>query len=288
MGNRRNCKSCRRQEIKKQKSKIKNSSSCFILTDIEGTAGVTSFENDSYNTGRYFDHCKRLATAEVNAAVEGLLGAGVEDILVCDGHGHGGLWFEDLHPRARLLHGRPITLQQFLQPLPDYDTCMIVGQHAMAGVATSNMNHSQNSQSIDYIKLNGILIGEIAQFALYAGSFGVPLIGLTGERDACEEVKALIPNVRTVEVKQGLGRGAAISLSAPEARRRIEEGTKAAVDSHLSKPIKPLVWDAPFVLEKRFFHTHSADACEAQPGCERVDGQTVRYRGDEIREVVYQ
>ena len=56
-------------------------------------------EDQSRNTGRYHDHAKRLATAEVNAAVDGLLDAGVEDILVIDGHG-------------RYLDDRPVSFQQ--------------------------------------------------------------------------------------------------------------------------------------------------------------------------------
>jgi D-aminopeptidase len=47
------------------------------------------------------------------------------------------------------------------------------------------------------------------------------------------------------------------------------------------------VWDAPYVLEKRFFHTDAADASAAAPGAERVDGQTVRFHGDDIRSVIY-
>ena len=77
-------------------------------TDVEGVAGVVSFDAQSRPTGRYYDQTKRLATAEVNAAVEGLLAAGAEDVLVIDGHGPGGLSFEDIHPEARLLHGRPV------------------------------------------------------------------------------------------------------------------------------------------------------------------------------------
>ena len=100
-------------------------------------------------------------------------------------------------------------------------------------------------------------------------------------------MEQLVAGITTVSVKQGLGRGAAISLSAQEARRKIQDGAPSAVEKHRSEPIQPVVWDAPFVLEKRFFHTHSADACETLPGCERVDGQTVRYHGDEIRDVIY-
>jgi D-amino peptidase len=261
--------------------------SVFMMTDLEGVAGVVSFEEQAFATGRYYDLAKRLVTAEVNAAVEGLCDAGVEDILVCDGHGAGGLWFEDLHPRARLLHGRPITVAQLLAPLPEYDAVVMIGQHAMAGAPTSNQNHTQNSQSVDYYKLNGRLIGEIAQFALYAGSFGVPLIYLSGELDACKEVEALIPGITTTSVKQGLGRGAAISLSAVEARSRIRVGIRQAVERQRAEPIAPLHWPGPYILEKRFFHTHIADQAAMQPGVERIDGQTVQYRGDRISDVIY-
>jgi len=51
----------------------------------------------------------------------------------------------------------------------------------MAGVATSNHNHTQSSRNIDYYKLIGQMIGEIAQCALYFGDFDQPLIFLSGE-----------------------------------------------------------------------------------------------------------
>ncbi|SVC79427.1 uncharacterized protein METZ01_LOCUS332281, partial [marine metagenome] len=49
----------------------------FMCTDIEGIAGVVSFPDQSYEGGKYHDQAKRLATREVNAAVDGLLDAGV-------------------------------------------------------------------------------------------------------------------------------------------------------------------------------------------------------------------
>jgi D-amino peptidase len=261
--------------------------SVFILTDIEGVAGVTSFKDHAFGDGRYYDHAKRLLTAEVNAAIESLLAGGVSDVLVADGHGQGGIWFEDLHPDAKLLHGRPITIHQLLGPLKEYNAAMIVGQHAMAGVPTSNMNHTQASNLIDYYKLNGKPIGEIAQFALYAGALGVPVIFLSGEEDACREARELIPGIATASVKQGIGRGSAISLSAKKSRDRIRAGVAEALERHRAKPVPPLVWPGPFVLEKRFFSTDTADTQGVHPGIERVDGQTLRYRSESILDVIY-
>ncbi len=261
--------------------------SVFILTDIEGVAGVVSFEHETFPTGKYYDRSQKLLTAEVNAAVEGLLEEGVEDILVADAHGPGAIWFEELHPKAKLIHGRPITLHQLLGPVKEYQASMIIGQHAMAGVATSNMNHTQSSATIDYVKLNGKMIGEIAQFALYQGAFGVPMIFLSGEEDACREAEGLIPGITTAAVKKGVGRGSAISMSAVNARALIKEGVKQAIKRHAKTPVKPVVWPGPYVVEKRFFSTCTADLAAAVMGVKRVDGQTVQLSGERIEEVIY-
>ena len=171
--------------------------------------------------------------------------------------------------------------------IDEYQALAIVGQHAMAGVATSNMNHTQSAEEIDYIKLNGRLIGEIAQMALYRGAAGMPLFFLSGEQAACDEARALVPDVETVAVKQGLGRHSAISLSAVEARRRIKDGIALAVKKHRSNPMPPLQWEAPYILEKRYFHTDAADAAAAIAGAERIDGQTVVYRSNDVRALIY-
>lgn len=257
-------------------------------TDLEGVAGVVSFTDQTYADARHYEAAKKLLTAEVNAAVEGALERGVDDVLVMDGHGPGGISFEDLHPRARLLHGRPLPPKERLAPiLAQYDACVMIGQHAMAGVVTGNQSHTQSSRTIDFIQLNGQRIGEIAQFALYYGGLGLPLIFVSGEEAACEEAEELIPGITTVSVQKGLSRSAAISLSAHEARHRIREGIGLAITRHLETPLAPLHWDGPYVLEKRFFYTDVADASASSPGAERVDGQTVRFRGDNILDIIY-
>lgn len=260
----------------------------FMVTDMEGVAGVVSFVDQSYPDGRYYDAGKRLVTGEVNAAVDGLRDADVEEILVWDGHGAGGIDFEKLHPEALLLHGRPSPPWSRLQEvIKRYDAFVIVGQHAMAGVVTGNQNHTQNSRTVDAYQLNGKLIGEIGQLALFMGGLGLPLLFLSGERDACLEAEDLVPGITTAPVKVGLGRGSAISLSAQAARLRIRQGIAASMAKHLQDPIGPLVWPGPYLLEKRFFHTDTADAEMNKAGAERVDAQSVRFRSNNILDIVY-
>ena len=260
----------------------------YVGTDMEGCAGIVSFDDQSYADGRYHDRGMRIVTAEINAAIQGMLDIGVEDFLVADGHGPGAVWWEDLHPAAELIHGRPNGPRSGRDPIvAEYDSCVMIGQHAMAGVPTSNQNHTQSSRVIDYFKLNGQYIGEIAQFALYQGALGLPLIFLSGEEDACREAEDLIPGIVTASVKKGLSRGSAISVSAQVAHQRIREGIQEAVERHRKNPLPPFAIDGPYVMDKRFFHTHEADAASDQPGAERVDGQTVRFRSDTIRDIIY-
>jgi len=261
----------------------------FMSTDLEGVAGVVSFESQTYQkSGPALEEARSLQTAEINAAVAGFVEAGIEDILIGDHHGPGAVKFSELDAPAKLMHGRPWPPRSVRDPIvAEYDVFCIVGQHAMAGVRDGDLNHTQSSRSIDYIKLNGKPIGEIAQAALYNGAMGMPLIFLTGDEAACREAEELVPGIVTVAVKKGIGRNAAISLPASEARALIREGAKRAIENHKKNPIAPLVWEGPFVLEKRFFHTDTADQYMDADDVEMVDGQTVRMKGDDIRKIIY-
>jgi D-amino peptidase len=260
----------------------------YLATDLEGVSGVTNFLDETYSTGKYFEKAKKLLTAEINAAVEGLLEAGATDILVLDGHGPGAVLFEDLHPAAKLLHGRPLAPASVRNEIvKTYDVGIMLGQHAMAGTIDGTLNHTQNSQSIDYFKLNGKVIGEIAQFALHCGALGLPMVCLTGDEAACREAEELIPGIPTVAVKKGLSRTSAISLAPAEAHRLIREGVRNALNSHRKNPMKPLVWPGPYVLEKRYFVSNTADGDETVPNATRIDSQTVQLKSENILDIIY-
>ncbi len=259
-----------------------------IGTDIEGVAGVVSFASQTGADSRYYEAAKKLLTAEVNAAVEGLLEAGADDIIIMDGHGCGAIHFESLHPKAKLLHGRPCSPWKVMNEVfASCDVTVMIGQHAMAGIQAGNLNHTQSSASVDYYKLNGKKIGEIAQWALHCGALGLPLIFLSGDEAACQEAEELLDGIETATVKQGLGRNSAISLSAQAAADKIRTGIATALRKHIAQPVKPFALDGPFVLEKRFFHTDTADAYSANPFYKRVDSQTVQMLSDNILDIIY-
>lgn len=257
----------------------------FLMTDIEGVAGVVAHASHSYSDGKYYERSKILLTEEVNAAAEGLFSAGASEVLVADGHGSGGISFEHIHPRARLLHGRPITWRQMLEPVWDHDCAAMIGQHARAGVRKGNQSHTQSSRTVDWMRLNGKEIGEIAQFALFAGLRDVPLIYLSGDEEGCREAEGEIPGIRTSTVKWGLGTNCEITLSSVASRQLIRSDIVEAIAGHRASPVRPLKLDGPYALEVRWKTTALADEMEFNRGAERVDDQVTRFVSRNLTDV---
>ena len=187
-----------------------------IMTDMEGVAGVLNAELYLNAQGRLYEVGRRLATGEVSAAVEGALAAGATDIVVVDGHGAGAMEPELLHPAARLLAGQPKPRSFGCDP--SFDAAFIVGQHAMSNTDGGHLSHT-NSWAVEEWRFNDVLIGELGKEMLLFAADGVPTVLVTGDAACAAEARALVPEVETVAVKEGVRRGSAKGLSAAENQR---------------------------------------------------------------------
>jgi len=256
----------------------------WIMTDLEGVAGVFNFEDYTNPKGRWYDLARKLLTQEVNAAIEGALEFGAEEILVVDGHGYGGINVEELNPEAKLLAGKPLVLPWCLDR--GFNAAFIIGQHAMAGTEKANLSHTESHTSIQNVWINDKKAGEIAIVASVAGHFGVPLVLVTGDKAACLEAKSLIPQVETVEVKEGITHGSAISLSPAKARSLIKVAAKNAL-LKLNK-IEPYRVNPPVELKVEFTEEAKsmAEVLSLKPGVRKIDTRTIAIDGEDILEVL--
>jgi len=221
----------------------------YLMTDMEGVAGMLDHDNWVLMNGRHYDKGMRLLTGEVNAAVDGLLAGGATEVVVCDGHGAGGIDPELLDERAQLLRALGSGIFPFGLDA-SYDAIGWVGQHAKAGTDYSHITHTGWFNVID-ASINGISIGEYGEMALCARELGVPSIFACGEEALCREAEALTPGVVTVSVKQGLQRDglahlsseqyrnaklSALHLSPLVARQRIRAGALEAMRKFTADP----------------------------------------------------
>ncbi len=173
----------------------------FIMTDLEGVAGVIDHENWCRPESRYNDLAKELLTNEVNAAADGFFSAGATEVLIADGHGSGGLRPELLDRRVEFARGWP---GGFPFGLDDghWDFVAWVGQHAKSRTPFAHLAHTQSFRYLD-LSVNGVSIGEFGQFALCASQLGVRAIFAAGDLAFTKEAQALVPGIETVAVKRG-------------------------------------------------------------------------------------
>lgn len=198
-----------------------------IVTDMEGVGGVNNAEEQLLPGQRRYDESRKLLVGELNAAIKGLFEAGAGRVVVWDGHdGSRSLSISDIDPGAELIQGRPTPANYYLEDRL-YKGILFVGQHAMAGAKNGVLAHSQ-SFNVERISLNGRSVGEIGQVAAVAGYFHTPVIMLSGDQAACDELLELQPKAETVAVKRGIGKASAVSLSHEEARTRIREAARKA------------------------------------------------------------
>ncbi|MBN1640658.1 MAG: M55 family metallopeptidase [Anaerolineae bacterium] len=250
----------------------------YILTDLEGVACVQSWQQ-TREAGPLYEQAKRLLSAEVGAAVDGILDVEPSaEIVVWDGHGSGGLDLEALHPSISLIPRGPIAAPYYLDE--GVDALYFVGQHAMAGTPAAPLSHTYSSRTIEYYKLNGIAMGEFGCRAALAGSLGIPTLFISGDDKAVAEARALVPQIYGAAVKQGRGIESAIHLSPQRARQLIR--TVAAEATRHVGDIDPYVLEPPYTLEIRVLRNVDVTPYLQRPGAERIDDRTILLRSDNL------
>lgn len=251
--------------------------SIFVITDAEGVAGICRQEQAEPQN----PELRQLLTGEINAAVEGFLEGGAEEVVVWDGHaGSETLSALTIHPRAGLIIGGlgvTMTMER------GYAGLAFIGQHSMANTRGGIMAHSFSSLGIQNLRLNGRPVGEIETRAALAGWFGVPVILLTGDDAAVRELREIVPGAELVSVKEGLGRYSCITLSAEAAREAIRAAARRAM-AKIGR-IAPYRIEGPVTIEVEYTTRNSLPIDAAlRAGAEVVDDRTIRYRGRDFLE----
>jgi D-amino peptidase len=250
----------------------------FLITDAEGVGGVCRQEQ----TEPKDPELRQLLTGEINAAVEGFLAGGADEVVVWDGHdGSQTLSTLTIHPKARLVMG---ALPASMLMERHWSAVAYVGQHSKANVRGGIMAHSYSSLGIQNMLLNGKPVGEIDVIAAMAGQFGTPAIMLSGDQAAANELHEIVPTAEVAVVKEGLGRYNCISLSASAARDAIREAARRSVAK--IGTIKPYVVPGPVTLQIEYTTRNSLPPdAESRPNAEVLDDRTIRYRGKDILDV---
>ncbi|MCS7367489.1 MAG: M55 family metallopeptidase [archaeon YNP-WB-062] len=251
----------------------------FISADLEGICGVV--HSDQTNPGsRDYERACRLMTMEVNAAVEGAIQGGAEEIVVNYSHGSmRNIIIEELHPKAKLITGSPKILSMMAGIDETFDAVFFIGYHVKFGSINAIIDHTISGSVVRDISINGLSVGEVGINAGIAGYYKVPVVLVTGNSAVNDEAKKLLGNVFTVKVKEALGRYSALCLHPSEARELIKSTAKRALENIDS--FSPFTFNPPIKLNLTFMNSAMAELATMIPDVRRVDALTVEYISDD-------
>jgi len=250
-----------------------------ISVDLEGVAGLVSSSQLSAS-GHDYELGRSLAEAETNAAIRAAFDAGAGEVVVVDSHGgKTNLRPTELDPRAELITGGPRPLGMIHGIGPEVDAVVMIGWHARASTADAVADHTYTG-AIKAIRLNGRELGEAGLAGAVAGSFGVPVVFLSGDRAATEEARAVFGNPEVVAVKEGIGHSAARAMHPERAREMIYQGVLWGIERRAE--IQPLRLSTPVTVDVEVASTSGVDQLLFVPGMERTGARTVRARSPDV------
>lgn len=252
----------------------------YVSADMEGTAGVCAWAQVDPENAHEYPLYRRSMTREVAAAIAGARAAEACDVLVNDAHWDmRNLLWDELPSDVRMISGtrKPLSMAQGAHER--FDAAFFTGYHAKIGTAGAVLAHSFSPDVLYDVSINGRSCSEALLNAALLGSYGTPVILITGDRATVDAARAELPWVTGVAVKDAIGYYATNSMTPAAACDAIRDGAREAIERR--SEARPFTFEPPIELRIDTVGAEHADFIELLPHFERVGGRCVRFRCDD-------
>ncbi len=261
-----------------QQNKLK----VYISVDMEGTAGAVTGDQlgpSGFEYARYREFMTREALAAVNAAKA----AGATEILVSDSHGNGENLLIELFPAdVRIIRSWPRRFSMMAGIDQTFDAVIFIGYHASTNNPKGVRAHTFSSARLTRVAVNGVEMTEGSWNAAIAGHFGVPVVMVSGDDAAVEEVRRVVGPMETAAVKNSLGFHSASTLTPEAAYQLIGQKVRAALARRSES--RPYRVQSPVTVEVSFKNYLAAEVAAYMPGIERADAHSIRFVAKDMLE----
>lgn len=222
-----------------------------IIADMEGVMGLFDMKLQNGNSEEWAVYGRKLLTREVNAAAAGAIAGGARKIFLCDAHNSGKNTDDMLlmpiinkllpHSCNSNMHTKEIT--QSIYRDNEIGAVVLIGYHPMASDTSGFAAHSVDGHKNKKIQINDEEVGEIALISALAGYFDIPVIAITGDRNAVQEAKKIIPSIMGVATKEKMMNGSVALRNLDECELDIFKAVRKGFK--LRKKIMPYRFTAP-------------------------------------------
>jgi D-amino peptidase len=255
----------------------------YISVDMEGVAGVVTADQLG-PSGFEYERFRHFMTNETLAAIRAANEAGASEIVVSDSHGNGeNLLIEEFPKDVRIVRAWPRHGGMMAGLDSSFSAAMFIGYHASTTNPKGVRAHTFSSAHYARVTLNGNAVTEGEYNAAYAGAKGVPVIFVSGDDAATEEIKSRLGAIETVETKRTLGFHSAETLTPAASCDKIYAGVKSAFGR--LHDFKPYVIKNPVTLEITFKNYTPAELLSYLRSVQRVDSHTIRFVGKDMDEI---
>lgn len=255
----------------------------FISVDMEGIAGVVTGEQLGPG-GFEYERFRRFMTDEALAAIRGAREAGATEIVVADAHGNGQNLLIDAFPDdVTIIRSwpRPLGMMQGIDST--FAAAVFIGYHASTANLAGVRAHTQSSANFTGMQLNGREVPEGGINAAIAGHFGVPVVAISGDDAAVEEVRRFTGPVPAAVVKRAISFHSAATMTPKAAQERIQQAVKAGVQQRAS--FTPFALRGDVTLDLTLKHYRAAEMLAYLPMVQRPTSHSIRYVGRNVLEV---
>jgi len=255
-----------------------------LLYDMEGVTGATKPQDVSASSDTY-PATRESLTADVNAAIAGLLKAGATEVVITDGHGSGSSepdYLLDKLPKGARFDLREVPYDPYIETMDKSFAAMVaIAMHGRAG-GKAFLAHTYNGHT-KWV-MGGHDMNESMLVAASAARFDIPLVLVTGDDLLQKEVAAFSPSTEYVVVKQAVS----VDAAQPRPREEVSAAIAAAAERALRnrgrvKPWKPAL---PSPFENRYSYILPEQAAIAInfPHATPIDNKTVAVKAPDFME----
>lgn len=258
----------------------------FISSDIEGTCGITAWDETEPEPQQFlYEYFRTQMSKEVGAACEGAILGGVESIRVKDAHSSAQNIIPSMLPKLVTINrgwgNNPFNMINGINE-GEFDAVAFTGYHSPAYSDANPLAHTTND-TIVKITLNGIRLSEFYDHCLMAAMIGIPTVFLSGDEGICEFAKELLPGIVTVTTNKGFAASVtsihpelAVSLMKEEMSKAIANDGKGCL---LKLPEK-------FEVEVCYTTFSKAQRMSYFPEAFRIDERTVGFKAEDYKDVM--
>ncbi len=201
-----------------------------ICVDLEGIHGVVGEPYQTLTASCDYKHACEGAVLEINTVARALFDLGAKRVYVWDNHGGGGnIDTSLLDERITVANVSGYKFRGDFAGATAAVGVIFLGYHAKEGTPSGVLAHTFNSKGIQYVKLNGISIGELFVDTRIFASHGIKPMLHVGDDISIREMNEVCPFALNVVTKYGKGRNSAILRARDEVLCDIDRAVREAV-----------------------------------------------------------